>query len=99
MATVSPLDFCREGVDLIVVEEGIVPFRRDMVHAILPTRLPLSEFYAEYAELLQHALTPTQTFNLIRKFPLREIPALFRLSNYLMRRIPNAHNDYNIPDS
>lgn len=28
----------------------------DIVHAVLPTRLPLAEFYAEYARLWRHAL-------------------------------------------
>ena len=28
----------------------------DIVHAVLPTRLPLDEFYAEYSRLWQHAL-------------------------------------------
>jgi radical SAM superfamily enzyme YgiQ (UPF0313 family) len=28
----------------------------DIVHAVLPTRLPLEEFYAEYSRLWQHAL-------------------------------------------
>jgi hypothetical protein len=28
----------------------------DIVHAVLPTTLPLDEFYAEYSALWQHAL-------------------------------------------
>jgi hypothetical protein len=28
----------------------------DIVHAVLPTKLPLDEFYAEYSALWQHAL-------------------------------------------
>ena len=28
----------------------------DIVHAVLPTRLPLDEFYAEYSRLWRHAL-------------------------------------------
>lgn len=69
----------------------------DMVHTILPPRLPLPKFYKAYADLVGRVLSPMQMFNFLRKYPLKDIPGLFRISSYLLNRIRNAHQDYSTP--
>jgi radical SAM superfamily enzyme YgiQ (UPF0313 family) len=66
----------------------------DFVHTLLPTELPLKEFYAEYSRLYRTAIPPTKGFTLLKRFPWREIPKalgnVFRLQHQLRR----AYLDY-----
>jgi len=66
----------------------------DFVHTVLPTRLPLADFYREYADLIAHAVAPRRTLAFIRKFPLREIPGLLRQAHHLLGKIRAAHRDH-----
>ncbi len=69
----------------------------DFVHSVLPTRLPLEEFYAEYADLLEHALSPSQRLSFMRKYPLPEIPGTVLGVYRMLRRIRAAYRDYTPP--
>jgi radical SAM superfamily enzyme YgiQ (UPF0313 family) len=69
----------------------------DFIHTVLPTRLPLSEFYREYADLLQHAITPLRSLRFLGKFPLLELPALLNKTHRLLGRIRDAHLDHAHP--
>ena len=48
----------------------------DFIHTVLPTALPLEAFYSEYARLYAQALSPKQQWALLRKFRLRDLPAV-----------------------
>jgi len=69
----------------------------DFLHTVLPTRLPLAEFYAEFADLIQHAVSPRRSLALLHKFPLRDIPGIVKSSRHLLRRIRAAHRDHATP--
>jgi radical SAM superfamily enzyme YgiQ (UPF0313 family) len=66
----------------------------DFLHTVLPTRLPLEAFYAEYADLIRHAVSPRRSFAFLRKCPLREIPGVIRNGGRLLGRIRGAHRDH-----
>ena len=61
---------------------------------MLPTELPLEEFYAELADLIAHAVSPRRGLAFLRKFPLREIPGMLTSARRLLRRIRAAHRDH-----
>lgn len=69
----------------------------DFVHTVLPTRLPLVDFYREYADLLEHATTPMRSLGFLRKFPLREIPGVLKRGYHLLGKIREAHRDHEAP--
>lgn len=66
----------------------------DFVHTLLPTTLPLKEFYKEYHRLWTRAIPVTKQLSLLKKFPLKEIPSLFVRANRGYARIKNAYLDY-----
>ena len=69
----------------------------DLLHTLLPTTLPLKEFYREYTDLLWNAVPPRETLALLARFPARELlPVLIR-SARIRRRMRSAYKDYEIP--
>ncbi len=62
-----------------------------MVHAVLPTRLPLAEFYRQLLTLYTRSLPLTQTIRTLMRYGLfrawRQLGLLSRFSRYLK----NAH--------
>jgi len=66
----------------------------DFIHTVLPTTLPLEEFYSEYAKLYAQALSPKQKLALLRKFKLRDLPAVLSRSVRLQSRLRGAYRDY-----
>jgi radical SAM superfamily enzyme YgiQ (UPF0313 family) len=66
----------------------------DFIHTLLPTALPLKEFYEEYYQLYRRAVPFTKGLTILRRLPLREIPlSLFRYSRFL-NRLKRAYLDY-----
>jgi len=68
----------------------------DFNHTLLPTELPMDVFYHELAALYRRAVPPHKVLSLLRKYPLREIPGLFRMGAHLQRSLKNAWKDYNL---
>ncbi|MFC1543668.1 B12-binding domain-containing radical SAM protein [Gemmatimonadota bacterium] len=66
----------------------------DFNHTLLPTELPMDVFYQEMAALYRRAVPPRKVMALLRKYPLREIPGLFRKGAHLQRSLKNAWKDY-----
>jgi radical SAM superfamily enzyme YgiQ (UPF0313 family) len=66
----------------------------DFIHTLLPTRIPLRDFYRHYAWLLRTALPPRKKLDFIRKFPIAEIEAFLARSLRVRRAVRNAWRDY-----
>jgi radical SAM superfamily enzyme YgiQ (UPF0313 family) len=65
----------------------------DFVHTLLPTALPLEEFYAECCRLYEKSLPLSSRLSLLRKIPLRDLPALQATGTRFRRRLRTAHLD------
>ncbi len=66
----------------------------DFFHALLPTKLPLKDFYEEFALLYRRSRSLKNRIRLMRKHRLRELPALFKAYGQLMNRLANLERDY-----
>ncbi len=69
----------------------------DFFHTLLPTTLPLPEFYAELHRTWRSSMSPLRGLLLLRKFRLRHIlPAILRMLRFY-RRLKTAWRDYESP--
>lgn len=66
----------------------------DMLHALLPTTLPLAEFYEQYARLWTQAIPFHRLLPTLFRFGPRGILLRMRLFGTFLRRIRRAHLDY-----
>ncbi len=66
----------------------------DFFHTLLPTVLPVQDFYRELATLFKRSRSLKNQFKLMRKYRLRELPSLFRAYGGLMARLKNLAGDY-----
>lgn len=66
----------------------------DFIHTLLPTALPLKEFYEEYYQLYRKAIPFTKRLSWLRKCPLKEIPPLLVSSYRVLNRLRMAYLDY-----
>ncbi|MFC1725417.1 B12-binding domain-containing radical SAM protein, partial [candidate division KSB1 bacterium] len=66
----------------------------DLIHTLLPTTLPLKEFYSEYLKIFNKAIPPLKGIKLLRKFPLREIPHIINITLKWKKRLKNIYLDY-----
>jgi radical SAM superfamily enzyme YgiQ (UPF0313 family) len=66
----------------------------DMVHAVLPTRLPLREFYAQYARLWTRAVPFHRVLPTLIRFGFHGILLRLSLFGKFLRKIRTAHLDY-----
>jgi len=66
----------------------------DFIHTLLPTTLPIKEFYKEFVMLYKKGRSMKNQFKLLRKYPWKEIPQLIRLYSKFMRQLGNIHQDY-----
>jgi radical SAM superfamily enzyme YgiQ (UPF0313 family) len=66
----------------------------DFVHTVLPTALPLKDFYREYARLYQQAIPLGKRLAILRKMPLRDIPAMLANSYRILTQLRKAYQDY-----
>ncbi len=93
-AVLTPLP----GTDLYEeVRDGLLTHNYDhfdFLHALLPTSLPLKDFYQEFSSLLRQAVPLGKRLSLLRKFPVTEIPSLLMRSYRLVSQIRNAYKDY-----
>jgi len=66
----------------------------DFIHTLLPTALPLKDFYEEYYQLYQKAIPFGKRLNLLRKMRLRDIPGLLRRTYRVYGQLRRAYLDY-----
>ena len=66
----------------------------DFIHTLLPTRLPLKDFYRQYKWLLRTVLGPRRTISLLRKYPVRQAGSMVAKSFRIQKKVRNAWKDY-----
>ncbi len=66
----------------------------DFIHTLLPTALPLQDFYEEYYQLYQRAIPFTKRLAMLRKMEWRDIPALTMRSYRVFYQLRRAYKDY-----
>jgi radical SAM superfamily enzyme YgiQ (UPF0313 family) len=66
----------------------------DFIHTVLPTRLPLEEFFDELMGLYRWAVPQTRQLALLRKFPVGEWPAVWARSYRTFKRMKTIARDY-----
>ncbi|UCG88074.1 MAG: cobalamin-dependent protein [Gemmatimonadota bacterium] len=66
----------------------------DFIHTLLPTRLPLKQFYKNYAWLINTVLPPGKKISFLRRFPVKELGSILGRSIRVQRRVRNAWKDY-----
>lgn len=66
----------------------------DMLHALLPTRLPLPEFYDELARLYARAVPLYRSLPTLLKIGLHGLLLRMRLFGTFLKRVRAAHLDY-----
>jgi len=68
----------------------------DFFHTLLPTTLPIKEFYQELAYLFKRSRSLKNQIKLMRKYRVRELPSLFRVYGDLMRKFKAVAQDYGV---
>lgn len=66
----------------------------DMLHALLPTRLPLPEFYQEMARLYSGAVPMYRSLPTLLRYGLHGLLLRLRLFRVFLQRVRAAHLDY-----
>ncbi|MFA6312978.1 MAG: radical SAM protein [Sterolibacterium sp.] len=66
----------------------------DMVHTLLPTKLPLKEFYAEYAKLWTKAVPFYRVIPTLARFGIHGMLQRIRLFGIFLKKVRTAHLDY-----
>jgi len=68
----------------------------DFIHTVLPTELPLKEFYKEYLNLYKKGISRWRGLLSLRKYPSKEILPLMKKSMNIYKRFEEAYLDYEI---
>lgn len=68
----------------------------DFIHTLLPTKLPLDEFYNELAALYTKSVRIPDTLRLLRKYPAREVIPYIKRTSSLLKQVRNAYKDYTL---
>jgi radical SAM superfamily enzyme YgiQ (UPF0313 family) len=66
----------------------------DFIHTVLPTALPLREFYEEYARLFTDAIPMARQLSLVRRYRLRELVSTVRRARRMYGRMRELWRDY-----
>jgi len=66
----------------------------DLIHTVLPTTLPLKEFYKEYFLLMWKAVTFGKRIAFLRKHECNEIPKVLLNAYKILGRLKKAYLDY-----
>ncbi len=66
----------------------------DFIHTLLPTTLPLRDFYEEYYQLYQKAIPFSKRLAMLRKMRLRHIPGLLSSTARTFGQLRRAYQDY-----
>jgi radical SAM superfamily enzyme YgiQ (UPF0313 family) len=82
-------------------EEDFAEFRRycqpeffDFIHTVLPTKLPLEDFYEQYFRLYTKTIPFRNVFAFMRKYRLREVPGSLVKFRRWAKRLRTLHTDY-----
>ncbi len=66
----------------------------DFLHTLLPTTLPLKDFYEQVYQLYKRAIPFRRQLGVLAKYPLKEIPATLATSKRVLTRVRTAYLDY-----
>jgi len=66
----------------------------DFFHTLLPTTLPLAEFYSRYHRLAAGAVPARRRVSILPKIKPRDLPDLLSRQQRYLRRLRNLHLDY-----
>jgi radical SAM superfamily enzyme YgiQ (UPF0313 family) len=66
----------------------------DFIHTVLPTTLPLKDFYNEYYQLYRNAFTVSRSISYLKKYPVKQIPNTLVKSYGFYNRLRKAYLDY-----
>ncbi len=66
----------------------------DFIHTLLPTSMPLKDFYAEYHNLYKYGIALSKQLSVLRKYPPYELPSLWIKGNRFFNRLKKAYLDY-----
>lgn len=66
----------------------------DFIHTLMPTTLPLKEFYEQYYQLYRKYISLGNGMKLMKKFPIRRWPRVFERSFHWYSHLRNAYKDY-----
>jgi len=66
----------------------------DFLHTLLPTTLPLEDFYAELTRLYRRAIPPSRQLAQLRRYRVRDLPGLLVTSRRVFKRLRSAHLDH-----
>ncbi len=66
----------------------------DFIHTLLPTALPLKDFYREFSDLYRKAIPLGKALAFLSKYPWREIPGTLVKSVQIRDRMRKAYMDY-----
>ena len=86
------------GTDLYDdVKDKLINFNYDyfdFFHTLLPTTLPVKDFYNELIALYNGSRSLKNQIKLMRKYRLRELPSLFRIYGDFIKRLNTLAQDY-----
>lgn len=68
----------------------------DMLHTLLPTKLPLKDFYGEYARLWQRAVPLYRVLPALARFGLHGMLLRIRLFGTFLKKARTAYLDYSV---
>ena len=66
----------------------------DFLHTALPTTLPLSEFYAEFAGLYEKAIPRHRAFRTLALYGMKRIPEVLKLIPEAINKLKSHHLDH-----
>jgi radical SAM superfamily enzyme YgiQ (UPF0313 family) len=93
-AVLTPLpgtDYYDQVKDALLTHE---PAYFDFIHTVLPTKLPLEDFYSEYTRLVIGAVSPANVMSFLGKFAWKDLPGELAKGYRFLGRARAAHRDY-----
>ena len=69
----------------------------DFIHTVLPTQLPLKEFYAEYCRLYKKAISPIKALAFLAQYSWQEIPSVLAKTMWWYKRLAMTYLDDEMP--
>jgi radical SAM superfamily enzyme YgiQ (UPF0313 family) len=93
-AVLTPLpgtDLYDEVEDQLLTRE---PEFFDFIHTVLPTKLPLEDFYEQYFRLYTKTIPLRNVFTFMAKYRLRDVPASLAKFRRWAKRLRTLHRDY-----
>jgi radical SAM superfamily enzyme YgiQ (UPF0313 family) len=66
----------------------------DFIHTVLPTTLPLKDFYNEYYQLYMKSFGILQSLSRLKRYPMKQIPGTLIKAYGFYNRLRKAYLDY-----